>query len=134
MGTPSTARGAFGRYGEDLAAAHLVTEGLTLLARNWRCRDGEVDILAREGDVLVVCEVKTRRDVSFGSPLDAVTPRKAARLRRLAGRWLAEQRAAGPADAACSGTTGYATVRFDVISVIQPGRGAAQVSHLRGAF
>ncbi len=55
------AKDALGRYGEDVAARHLVDDGLVLLARNWRCAEGEIDIVARDGDVLVVCEVKTRR-------------------------------------------------------------------------
>ncbi|MGH8888599.1 MAG: YraN family protein [Acidothermaceae bacterium] len=136
---PAAARGALGRYGEDVAARHLVTAGLTLLDRNWRCREGEVDIVAREGDVLVVCEVKTRRGVGFGTPLDAVTPVKAARLRRLAAHWLAEQRArAGEAGtgepSGASGVTGFAEVRFDVVSVLRPASGPAIVEHLRGAF
>ncbi|MDQ1487188.1 MAG: putative endonuclease, partial [Actinomycetota bacterium] len=80
VATGSTARRALGRYGEGVAANHLAAGGLTVLARNWRCNEGEVDILARDGDVLVVCEVKTRRDAEFGTPFDAVTPRKAARL------------------------------------------------------
>ncbi|MGH3261259.1 MAG: YraN family protein [Trebonia sp.] len=133
----STARGALGRYGEDVAARHLTAAGLTLLARNWRCREGEVDIIATEGDVLVVCEVKTRRGVAFGTPLDAVTPAKAARRRRLAVRWLADQRvgaseagSAGPAGA----VGGYAEVRFDVVSVLRPRSGPTVVEHLRGAF
>ena len=75
-------RGGLGRYGEEVAAEHLVAAGLTIVARNWRCREGEVDIVALDGDVLVMCEVKTRRGVGFGTPLDAVTPAKAARLRR----------------------------------------------------
>ena len=130
-GIPATsARGTLGRYGEDVAARHLVAAGLTLLARNWRCRDGEVDIVAREGDVLVVCEVKTRRGVGFGTPLDAVTPAKAARLRRLAVRWLAATREARTAD----GESGFADVRFDVVSVLLSRAGAPTVEHLRGAF
>ena len=74
-------RAALGRFGEAVAADHLVASGLTVLARNWRCREGEVDIIALDGDVLVMCEVKTRRGVGFGTPIDAVTPAKAARLR-----------------------------------------------------
>jgi len=124
-------RGALGRYGEDVAARHLAAAGLTLLARNWRCREGEVDIVAREGDVLVVCEVKTRRGAGFGTPLDAVTPAKAARLRRLAVRWLADQRASGDGP---GGPDRYAEVRFDVVSVLAPLGGPTAVEHLRGAF
>lgn len=129
----TSARVALGRYGENLAARHLAAAGLSVLARNWRCREGEVDIVAREGDVLVICEVKTRRDIAFGTPLDAVTPAKAARLRRLAVRWLADQRL-GAADDSASGYEGYSEVRFDVVSVLLPAAGGPIVEHLRGAF
>jgi putative endonuclease len=121
-------RGGLGRYGEAVAAAHLVAAGLTIVARNWRCREGEVDIIALDGDVLVVCEVKTRRGVGFGTPLDAVTPAKAARLRRLALRWLSDQRAVATEFAR------YTEVRFDIVSVLRPLSGAMSVEHLRGAF
>ena len=116
------AKDALGRYGEDVAARHLAEAGLVVLERNWRCQAGELDIVAREGDVLVVCEVKTRRSLAYGSPLEAVTPVKAARLRRLAARWLAER--------------GFrpATVRFDVVGVLQDGHGPAQVQHVRGVL
>ena len=105
------------------------------MARNWRCREGEVDIVALDGDVLVMCEVKTRRGVGFGTPLDAVTPAKAARLRRLALRWLADQRARRRGIDACTdGFARYTEVRFDVVSVLRPLSGATSVEHLRGAF
>ena len=126
-------RGGLGRYGEAVAAAHLVAAGLTIVERNWRCRDGEVDIIALEGDVLVMCEVKTRRGVGFGTPLDAVTPAKAARIRRLALRWLTDQRT-GEVTAAAAAFAGYTEVRFDVVSVLRPLSGAMSVEHLRGAF
>jgi putative endonuclease len=122
-----------GRYGEEVAAAHLLAAGLTIVERNWRCRDGEVDIIALEGDVLVMCEVKTRRGVGFGTPLDAVTPAKAARIRRLALRWLTDQRT-GEVTAAAAAFAGYTEVRFDVVSVLRPLSGAMSVEHLRGAF
>jgi putative endonuclease len=130
--TKPNLRGALGRYGEDVAARHLVQAGLIVLARNWRCREGEVDIVATEGDVLVICEVKTRRGVGFGTPLDAVTPVKAARIRKLAVRWLADQRAV-LADTDDE-HAGYAEVRFDVVSVLRPAAGPTLVEHLRGAF
>jgi putative endonuclease len=126
-------RGGLGRYGEEVAAAHLVAAGLTIVARNWRCREGELDIVAIDGDVLVMCEVKTRRGVGFGTPLDAVTPAKAARLRRLALRWLADQRT-GAVTAAAEEFAHYTEVRFDVVSVLRPLSGAISVEHLRGAF
>jgi putative endonuclease len=79
---------ALGRYGEDLAARHLTSRGLVILDRNWRCDVGEIDIVARDGDVLVICEVKTRSTNGFGAPLEAVTSVKAQRLLRLAACWL----------------------------------------------
>jgi putative endonuclease len=127
----TAARGALGRFGEEVAARHLVAAGLVVVARNWRCNEGEVDIVALDGEVLVMCEVKTRRGIGFGTPLDAVTPAKAARLRRLASRWLADQRA--DAGSARDGVR-YPEVRFDVVSVLRPISGATSVEHLRGAF
>lgn len=113
---------AVGAYGERLAVRHLVDAGLVVLDRNWRCPAGEIDIIARDGDVLVFCEVKTRRGPGFGTPAEAVDQRKVARLRRLAAQWLAEARLR-PAD-----------VRFDLVSVVTPRRGAPSVEHVRGAF
>ena len=71
---------ALGDYGERIAAAHLIAAGMTILDRNWRCPEGEIDIVARDGDALVVCEVKTRRGNGFGGPLEAINPVKAQRL------------------------------------------------------
>lgn len=116
------ARQAIGAYGERLAERHLVEQGLIVVARNWRCPDGEVDLILRDGDDLVFCEVKTRSGEGFGSPAEAVVGAKARRLRRLAARWLAG-----------SGLH-PGGVRFDVVSVLTPPRGAARVEHLRGAF
>lgn len=111
-----------GAYGERLAARHLVDAGLVLLDRNWRSATGEIDIVARDGDTLVLCEVKTRRGPAFGSPAEAVGRRKVARLRKLAAEWLAE--------------TGVRPreVRFDVVEVHSPPRGNPRVVHLRAAF
>jgi putative endonuclease len=105
-----------------MAVRHLLAEGLVLLDRNWRCSAGEIDIVAREGDVLVFCEVKTRRTMRFGTPAEAVVATKVRRLRRLAAQWLA--------------ATGLSPreVRFDVVSVLPQHKGACQVEHLRGAF
>jgi putative endonuclease len=116
------AKDAVGRYGEDVAARYLVESGFDVLARNWRCSAGEIDIVARDGDVLVICEVKTRSSTAYGLPAEAVTARKAARLRQLALWWLREHPGGGTA------------VRFDVVSVLRAHRGAAAVEHLRGAF
>ncbi|MDT0568327.1 YraN family protein [Streptomyces sp. DSM 3412] len=116
------ARGALGRYGEELAARRLVAAGMTVLERNWRGgRTGEIDIVARDGDALVVCEVKTRRAGPFGHPMAAVTTTKAERLRGLAERWLQEHGGSPPGG-----------VRIDVVGVVLPDRGAPVVEHVRG--
>ena len=116
------AKDAVGKYGEDVAVRHLTEAGLEIVERNWRCREGEIDIVARERDVLVICEVKTRSSLLFGLPAEAITLRKRERMRRLAYLWLREHAARPP------------EVRFDVISVLRPDRGAAVVEHLRAAF
>ncbi len=122
-GADMNARSALGRYGEDLAARRLSAAGMTVLERNWRCgRTGEIDIVARDGDVLVVCEVKTRREGCFEHPMAAVTPVKAERLRGLAERWIQSHGGAPPGG-----------VRIDLVGVVLPGRGAAVVEHVRGA-
>jgi putative endonuclease len=113
---------AVGQYGEDVAVRHLMSLGLVILDRNWRCSAGEIDIIAREGSTLVVCEVKTRSGIGFGSPAEAVTQLKAARLRRLAAQWLNDSGLSIP------------QVRFDVIGVLRAPRGPATVQHLRGVL
>ena len=118
----STRRAELGAHGERIAAAYLARAGLRVLDRNWRCRDGELDIVAREGAALVFCEVKTRRGVGFGHPVEAVTPVKQRRLRLLAQRWLAAHDEHAP------------DLRFDVVGVlVRPGR-PPLVRHLRAAF
>jgi putative endonuclease len=113
-------RTSLGAFGEALAARRLVDDGMVLLDRNWRCEIGEIDLVLREGDTLVVCEVKTRRSAAFGHPLDAVTARKAARLRRLAARWI-RAHDVHPDD-----------VRLDLVGVLCASRGPAVVEHVRG--
>ena len=115
------AKDVLGRSGEDSAALHLQDAGCEILVRNWRCSEGEIDIIARERDVLVICEVKTRSSSLFGLPIEAVTRTKADRLRRLACRWLQEHPGAGE-------------VRFDVVSVMRDADGHDVVEHVRGAF
>ncbi|SMX82407.1 putative endonuclease [Brevibacterium linens] len=82
---------ALGSRGEDLAVAFLEDAGLVVLERNFRCARGELDIIARDGDTAVFVEVKTRRTALLGSPLEAVTRPKLARIRTLAGIWLSGQ-------------------------------------------
>lgn len=112
-----------GRDGEELAAGYLTAAGLQVLDRNWRCSVGELDIVARDGDVVVFVEVKARGGRSFGEPAEAVGPRKARRIRELACRWLAENRPPGRPE-----------LRFDVVSVVRPRGAAAEIEHLRAAF
>jgi putative endonuclease len=111
-----------GSHGERIAAAFLTDAGLRILDRNWRCREGELDLVARDGNALVFCEVKTRRGTGYGYPVEAVTPAKQRRLRILAQRWLAAHDHHAP------------DLRFDVVGVlVRPGR-PALVTHLRAAF
>ncbi len=113
-------RQALGRYGETLAARHLVEQGMVVLDHNWRCPAGEIDLVLRDGPVLVICEVKTRSSGACGEPLEAVTQTKLDRLRRLAAYWL-EAHPVRPAD-----------VRIDLVGVMRPVRGASVVEHVRG--
>lgn len=113
---------ALGRAGEQLAAEYLERHGLAVLARNWRCFLGELDIVGTDGRTVVFCEVKTRSGVDYGAPLDAVSPDKVRRLRDLAKAWLDEQRLRG------------CPVRFDVVSVLWPPGRPARIEHLEEAF
>lgn len=117
---PLPAHEALGAYGEGLAAEYLRNQGMVILHRNWRCDSGELDVVARDGDTLVICEVKTRRSLSHGSPLEAVGNRKMAKLRQLAVRYVMEQRI-GPRE-----------IRFDVVGVVQPWDGHPILRHVRG--
>lgn len=117
---PVDARRALGRYGEELVARYLRDLGWRIIARNWRCEYGEVDIVARDGSDLVVVEVKTRRGTGFGEAVDAVGWDKAVRLRRLA---LAAARELVP---------DHCGLRVDVVGVLRPASGPAQVRHIRG--
>jgi putative endonuclease len=111
-----------GSLGERIAATYLTDVGLRVLDRNWRCREGELDIVAREADALVFCEVKTRRGTGFGHPVEAVTVAKQRKLRTLAQRWLAAHDEHAP------------DVRFDVLGVLVRPEHPALVTHLRAAF
>lgn len=88
--TTAAQRQALGAYGERVAASHLVGLGMVVLDRNWRCEAGEIDLVVRDGDVLVACEVKTRSSESCGSPHEAVGAAKVERLHRLLWRWCEE--------------------------------------------
>jgi putative endonuclease len=117
---------AVGRHGEDLAARHLETAGLQILARNWRCRAGELDIVARDGSALVFAEVKTRSSLAYGSGAEAISRAKSARIRQLAVHWMTAHRDGGE-------RIFWSSVRFDVVSIVGSSSGF-EVTHLVGAF
>jgi putative endonuclease len=114
-----------GARGEDLAAAWYTSRGYTVLGRNWRCREGELDLVVSRGGGVVFCEVKTRTGSGFGLPAEAVTAEKQRRLRRLATRWLAEQ----PPDG-----RGFAELRFDVACVTLRVGAAPDLEVIEAAF
>ena len=116
------AKDTLGRRGEQLAASYLEGLGLTIVDRNWRCPQGEIDLVAREGHELVFAEVKTRSSTAFGHPLEAITPIKLARLRRLAAAWCEAH--PGP----------HSAVRIDALAVIAPRGGPVEIEHLRRVF
>ncbi len=118
--TTAAIKQALGAYGEMLAMRHLVAQGMVLLDRNWRCEAGEIDLVLRDGDVLVICEVKTRSSVRYGTPHEAVTDIKVARLRRLASRWV-EERGVAVRD-----------IRIDLVGIVRPRRGSSILDHVRG--
>lgn len=121
---PST-RAEIGALGEELAVAHLRSIGMTVLERNWRCRYGELDVIAEDtrdsgSPALVFVEVKTRTGDGYGGIPHAVTRAKLLRLRRLAGLWLADHSGSWP------------RIRVDVIGVRLRGRQPPELTHLTG--
>ncbi len=120
--TAAARRRALGAYGEALAARHLVAQGMVLLDRNWRCSAGEIDLVLRDGDDLVVCEVKTRTSVGCGTPHEAVDATKLARLQELAVRWLADHEIHPHG------------IRIDLVAILRPRRGRSVVEHVRGVL
>jgi putative endonuclease len=114
-------RAQLGALGEQLAVGHLGSLGLRVITRNWRCRYGEIDVIAEDADRTVVfVEVKTRTGDGYGGLAHAVTPRKVRRLRRLVGLWLAGQ------------DGGWAAVRIDVIGVRIGRQRTPEITHLQG--
>lgn len=113
-------RRLLGERGEAIAARHLTRRGMVLVDRNWRCDAGEIDLVLRDGSTLVICEVKTRSSLDFGSPLEAVTQIKVDRLRRLAARWLRVHEA-HPDD-----------VRIDMVGVLAAPGHPVEVEHVEG--
>jgi putative endonuclease len=114
-------RRSFGRVGEQLAAGHYRKQGFTILDRNYRCKEGEIDIVAARGGLVVFCEVKCRHSSHWGEPSEAVGWRKQQRLRRLAAAWLADRRPSGR------------ELRFDVVSVLMRD-GVPEVTQITDAF
>ena len=116
-------RDPLGDRGENVAARYLRNQGYRILTRNFRCPLGEIDIVARDGRTLVFCEVKTRSSTAFGEPVEAVDARKSRRLRTLGATWTDEHPGR------------WEALRFDVVGIlVRPGRGPAQLRHVRGAF
>jgi putative endonuclease len=111
-----------GQHGEDATAAWYAAAGYEILDRNWRVREGEIDLVVRNARAIAFCEVKTRRGDAFGLPAESVTARKQQRIRALAGRWLTAHGETAPA------------LRFDVAAVQPDGRGGWIVDMLTDAF
>jgi len=110
-------RRTIGIEGEDLAAAWYEARGYQVIDRNWRCRDGELDLVLRNGRQVVFCEVKHRSSVRFGTPAEAITREKKQRIRYLAAKWLQDAKPR-PAE-----------IRFDVAAVLD-----GELEILEGAF
>lgn len=111
-----------GSRGEEAAARDYGAQGYRIVARNWRCRHGEVDLVVARGGTLVFCEVKTRRSERFGVPAEAVTPAKQRRLRRIAAAFLAER------------AERHAMIRFDVVEVRVGDDGSTALTRIEAAF
>lgn len=118
----SLTRAEIGALGEQLAVDHLQSLGLRVMERNWRCRYGELDVIAVDdaAQTAVFVEVKTRTSDQFGGVAQAVTPQKVRRLRRLVGLWLATHDGR------------WAQVRIDVVGVRIGRRRVPEIFHLRG--
>jgi putative endonuclease len=115
-------RRALGTSGEAAVACWYEAAGYQVVDRNWRCRDGELDLVVAAPGVIAFCEVKTRRGSAYGAPFEAVTIAKQRRIRRLAVRWLAEHGLRAR------------TIRFDVASVLKERGRAPVVDVIESAF
>jgi putative endonuclease len=111
-----------GQRGEDLAAKELERRGYTIVARRWRCRLGEIDLVAQDGDILVVVEVKARSRTDYGPAIDAVDARKRRKLVQLAEVYLKSRRLRN------------VSVRFDVVGVTALPSARPTFQVIRGAF
>lgn len=118
----SPSRQATGAEGESATLAHYRSEGYRLLARNWRCALGELDLVVARGRTLVFCEVKTRRTAGLGGPFEAVTSKKQAKLRALAEVFLGGRPVV------------WEAIRFDVASVTAEPDGTMAVHVFESAF
>lgn len=116
------AKDELGRAGEEFAARYLCDKGYTILDRNWRCGQGEIDIIARHQGEVVFVEVKTRSGLKFGHPFEAITASKLARMNRLAYAWCAQTSDRVP------------RIRVDVIAVIAAPGSEPQLEHLVRVF
>ena len=114
------AKDVLGRDGEQAAVNYLESCGFRILDRNWRCADGEIDIVAVDRHTFVVCEVKTRSGTRYGTPLEAVGRAKRSRLRKLAVRWLTAH------------GVRFDQIRIDVVGLLYEGTGGFTIEHLRG--
>jgi putative endonuclease len=114
------AKDMLGRHGEELAARFLTEAGLTVVERNWRCKQGEIDIVAVDGRTLVICEVKTRSGLRFGTPIEAITRQKAMRLRKLAVQWV---KAHGLI---------FDQIRIDIVGLLRNASGEFTIEHVQG--
>jgi putative endonuclease len=114
------AKDVLGREGEQAAVSYLEGRGFRILDRNWRCADGEIDIVAVERHTFVVCEVKTRSGTRYGTPLDAVDRAKRRRLRRLAALWLSAH------------GVRFDQIRIDVLGLLRDEVGGFTIEHVRG--
>ncbi len=116
------AKDVLGKFGEDVAAHALEAAGLRIIERNWRCPQGEIDIVATDGVETIFVEVKTRSSIAFGHPFEAITMQKLARLRRLAASWCEAH--SGP----------HHRIRIDAVAVIASTGRPPTIEHLRRVF
>ncbi len=117
-----TSKRELGNYGEQLAARHLREQGYTILAMNWTCKHGELDIVAKQGDTLVFIEVRTRRAFNTESAFESVDPRKREKLVKLANAYLSMYEME------------EATWRIDVVAVAMPRAGKPTIEHVEDAL
>ena len=122
MTEPVAPRRRLGNWGEGVAAVQLEAKGYTIVARNWRCAAGEIDLVARDGETLVFVEVKTRRGRAYGAPEEALTPRKAQKLLQLGAQYVYEQ------------SLGDINWRIDLVAIELDARGLLlRCDHVRNA-